>query len=156
MAKTSKTTSAQIRNTHETSAGGLIWRRDAAGDFEVVLVRPAGKDAWCLPKGVIEKGESPEQAAVRECREETGLDVSPGEPLGQISYVYSRREYAAGPVIRVFKNVYFFLMKFESGDPAAHDAEIDDVAWVNLNEAEHRASYRGERDLIIKARASLR
>lgn len=155
MAKISKRTIARIRNIHETSAGGLIWRRDAAGDFEVVLVRPAGKDAWCLPKGMIEKGESPEQAAVRECREETGLSVSPGEQLGQISYVYSRRDEAAGPVIRVFKNVYFFLMKFESGDPAAHDAEIDDVAWVKLNEAEQRASYKGERELIVKARALL-
>jgi 8-oxo-dGTP pyrophosphatase MutT (NUDIX family) len=154
MAKTSRTATA-IRNIHETSAGGLIWRRSAPHDFEVVLVRPAGKDAWCLPKGLIEKGETPADAAVRECREETGFTVSPVEPLGQISYVYSRRSDGAGPLIRVFKNVYFFLMKFEGGDSAAHDREIDDVAWVGLSEAEHRASYKSERALITKARSLL-
>ena len=155
MAKSAKPV-AHVRNIHETSAGGLIWRRGVSDDFEVVLVRPAGKDAWCLPKGLIEKGETAEAAAVRECREETGLTVSPVEPLGEISYVYSRRSDGAGPLSRVFKNVYFFLMKFEGGDSAAHDREIDDVAWVGLNEAERRASYNSERALITKARSLLR
>ena len=154
MAKPAKP-AAHARNISETSAGGLIWRRGASDDFEVVLVRPAGRDAWCLPKGLIEKGESAEDAAVRECREETGLAVSPVEPLGQISYVYSRRTEAAGSLIRVFKNVYFFLMKFEGGDPAAHDHEIDEVAWMGLDEAMRRASYKSERELITKARALL-
>lgn len=154
MARTSKR-SPHTRNIHETSAGGLIWRRRASDDFEVVLVRPAGKDAWCLPKGLIEKGESAEDAAVRECREETGLTVSPVEPLGLISYIYSRRDEAGGPLIRVFKNVHFFLMKFEGGDPAAHDREVDEVAWLGLDEAERRASYKSERGLITKARSLL-
>jgi len=154
MAKPAKA-AAHVRNIHETSAGGLIWRRGASDDFEVVLVRPAGKDAWCLPKGLLEKGESAEDAAVRECREETGFTVSPVEPLGEISYVYSRRTEAAGPLIRVFKKVYFFLMKFEGGDSAAHDWEIDDVAWLGLDEAERRASYKSERALITKARTLL-
>ncbi len=155
MAKPAKP-AAHARNIHETSAGGLIWRRGASHDFEVALIRPAGKDAWCLPKGLIEKGESPEDAAVRECREETGLTVSPVEPLGEISYVYSRRAEAGGPLIRIFKNVYFFLMKFEGGDPAAHDREVDEVAWLGVDEAERRASYKSERALITKARSLLR
>jgi len=153
MARTRKPVLA--RNIHETSAGGLIWRRGAGGDFEVVLVTPAGKDAWCLPKGLIEKGETTENAAVRECREETGFTVSKVEPLGDVSYVYSRRSDGAGPLIRVFKNVHFFLMKFEGGDAAAHDREIDEVAWLALSEAESRASYKSERALIAKARALL-
>lgn len=120
-----------------------------------MLVRPAGKDAWCLPKGLIEKGESVKDAAVRECREETGFTVSLGEPLGEVSYVYSRRPEAAGALLRIFKKVYFFLMKFESGESAAHDWEIEEVAWFGLDEAERRASYKSERELIAKARSLL-
>ena len=145
----------QARSIHETSAGGLIWRRAASNGFEMVLVKPAGKEAWCLPKGLIEKGETPEQAAVRECREETGFKTVPTEPLGEISYVYSRRDEPAGPLTRVFKKVHFFLMTTEDDIPAAHDDEIDDVAWVALDQAEHRASYKSERELIIKARSML-
>jgi len=145
-----------VKNVREISAGGLIWRRKASGDFEVVLVRPAGKDAWCLPKGLIEKGESVKDAAVRECREETGFTVSVGEPLGEVSYIYSRRPEAAGPLLRIFKKVYFFLMKFEGGDSAAHDREIEEVAWLGPDEAERRASYKSERELIVKARSILR
>jgi len=147
---------ALVKNIHETSAGGLIWRRGESNGFEVVLVKPAGKDAWCLPKGMIEKGETPEQAAVRECREETGFTVSPIQPLGEVSYVYSRRDETSGPLIRVFKKVHFFLMQPESDAPEAHDNEIDDVAWVSLERAERDASYKSERELIAKARAMLR
>ncbi len=155
MVKPRKST-ARVKNIREISAGGLIWRRKGSGHFAVVLVRPAGKDAWCLPKGLIEKGESIKDAAVRECREETGFTVSVGEPLGEVSYIYSRRPEAAGPLLRIFKKVYFFLMKFEGGDSAAHDWEIDEVAWLSLDEAERRASYKSERELIVKARAMLR
>src|SRR3990172_4660106 len=155
MAKAPKT-AAGVKNIREISAGGLIWRRSASGDYEVVLVRPAGKDAWCLPKGLIEKGERVKEAALRECREETGLTVSLGEPLGEVSYIYSRRPEAAGPLLRIFKKVYFFLMKFEGGDSAAHDREIEEVAWLGLDEVERRASYKSERELIIKARSMLR
>jgi 8-oxo-dGTP pyrophosphatase MutT (NUDIX family) len=154
MAKAKST--AQVKNIHETSAGGLIWRRGGSGGFEVVLVKPAGKDAWCLPKGMIEKGETAEQAAVRECREETGFTVAPAQRLGEVSYVYSRRDEPGGPLIRVFKKVHFFLMKPENGEPEPHDDEIDEVTWVGLDQAERNASYKSERELIAKARGMLR
>lgn len=118
----------------------------------MVLVRPAGRSTWILPKGQIEKGESARDTAVRECREETGLTAAVEKPLGEVSYVYSRRERAAGQLIRIFKKVYFFLMKFESGNPANHDDEIDEVAWLGLEEAAKRASHDSERELIVKAR----
>jgi 8-oxo-dGTP pyrophosphatase MutT (NUDIX family) len=144
----------QIR--HELSAGGLIWRR-RAGDSaaEVVLVRPAGKRTWVLPKGHVEKGEGLLEAALREAAEETGLRVAPGEPLGEVSYVYSWRDRGDGRLTRVFKRVHFFLMECVGGDPSAHDGEIEEVAWVPLEQAPAQASHKSERDLIIKARGLL-
>ncbi len=146
---------AKIEARRETSAGGLIWRRNPAGGVEVVLIKPAGKNAWALPKGHVEEGESAPQAAIREVREETGLSVAGAEPLGEISYVYSFRDHPQAPLVRIFKRVHFFLMKFRDGDTAAHDAEIDQVAWMELDEAIRRASYQSERELIEKARAIL-
>src|SRR5437879_713080 len=84
---TGKTTGKPQRR-REFSAGGVVWRR--SGDsIEVVLVRPAGKDVWTLPKGLIGQGEHVIDAAARETREETGLIVTPEDRIGDISYVYS-------------------------------------------------------------------
>ena len=107
MASRSKS-SASVEIRREISAGGLIWRRNRAGRIEVVLVKPAGKDCWALPKGHVEKGETICEAATREVREETGLTVSETQPLGEVSYIYSFHEDAAAPLVRVFKKVHFY------------------------------------------------
>src|SRR5271156_2592418 len=116
----------QVR--HEVSAGGLIWRREDSGAMQVVLVRPAGKKTWVLPKGHVEKGEGVLEAALREACEETGLKVAAGGSLGHVSYVSSWRDRDDGRLTRVFKRVHFFLMECVGGDPSGHDGEIDEVA----------------------------
>jgi 8-oxo-dGTP pyrophosphatase MutT (NUDIX family) len=140
----------------EVSAGGLIWRRrDPRGAIEVVLVRPAGKATWVLPKGHVEPGESLLEAALREANEESGLKVEADEALGQVAYLYSWRNREAEQPVRIFKRVHFYLMHCVGGDPSAHDAEIDEVAWVPLDEALNRATHKSERDLIAKAKKTL-
>ncbi len=144
----------QVRR--EISAGGLIWRRrEPGGRVEVVLVRPAGRDTWVLPKGHVEPGEAVLDAAVREACEESGLQVTPGERLGDVSYVYSWHDQPNLPPVRIFKRVYFYLMECRGGDLSAHDAEIDQAAWMDLDEAGRRASHKSERELLAKARALL-
>ena len=145
----------KIKHRREVSAGGLIWRRNPDGSISVVLVRPAGRSTWVLPKGHLEPGETVVQAAIREAREETGLTVGAVEPLGEISYVYSSRERDAGTITRIFKHVYFFLMEYTGGDPSAHDSEIDEVAWLSFDEALARATHPSEQALIAKARTML-
>jgi 8-oxo-dGTP pyrophosphatase MutT (NUDIX family) len=150
--KAGKSAKSAFRTLHEFSAGGLIWRRRAPEQpAEVVLVRPAGKETWVMPKGGLESKETVEQAAMRECEEETGLKVSIDRPLGEVAYFYARRESPNGPLYRISKRVSFFLMHYRGGDPSRHDDEIDEVQWFGIDEAVRAASHRNERDLILKA-----
>ena len=138
----------------EVSAGGLVYRRTRDG-LDFVLIKPRGADTWALPKGHLEKDESVQDAAVREVREETGLDVGRVEPLGDVSYVFSWRDKPAGKVTRVFKRVHFFTMEYAGGDFSKHDGEIDEARWFRAEEAARHATYKDERKLIEKASATL-
>jgi len=102
-----------------------------------------------LPKGIVEDGETPAAAALREVREETGLLARIVAPLGQVEYVY--RESGA-PVEKV---VHFFLMEWMPGAPSARDGELDDVRWSSLDEASRTLSFDTERDVLARARVRL-
>ncbi len=141
---------AKIPVRHEVSAGGLVYRRAKDGLY-FVLIRPRGANTWALPKGHVEKDESSKEAAMREVREETGLEVACVEPLGDVSYIFSWRDQPGGSLVRIFKRVHFFTMEHAGGDPSPQVAEIDEVAWFPAEEARERATYKDERSLIEKA-----
>jgi 8-oxo-dGTP pyrophosphatase MutT (NUDIX family) len=136
-----------VRTRREVSAGGVVYRRE--GDsVEVALASRRtrrGDLAWGLPKGLIEEGETPETAAVRETLEETGLETELEGALGEISYFYVWEGE------RVAKVVHFFLLRQTGGDVANHDFEMEDVVWFPLQEAERKASYKGEREVLARA-----
>ena len=146
--------SEQIQRRHETSAGGVVWRRDK-DKLEIVMARPARKDAWVLPKGTPNPGEKLIETAARETREETGLEVIAGAEVGKISYVFSWRDAPGKPLVRIFKNVYYFLMEPRGGSLDKHDHEMDEVRWMDIEDAEHHASYKSDREIIVKARTML-
>jgi 8-oxo-dGTP pyrophosphatase MutT (NUDIX family) len=124
----------------ETSYGGVVVRGD-----EVLVITPAGRRITGLPKGGPERGETPEQTATREVREETGITAEVREPLGAVEYWYRRGGR------RVFKTVHFFLFDFISGSTADHDHEVDEARWIPLRDAVRSLSYPGERALIERA-----
>ena len=130
----------------QLSAGGVVCRRNPAGQLEVVLIATQGGERWGLPKGLVEKGESLEETALREVREETGLEAETIERLEPIEYWYWWDE--DGQKVRYHKKVYFFLMAYRSGDVARHDFEVEDVRWFPIDQAIERASYRTEREVL--------
>jgi 8-oxo-dGTP pyrophosphatase MutT (NUDIX family) len=138
----------------EFSAGGVLVRR-LRGRWWLAAIRPAGRPEglWALPKGLIGPGESPEEAALREVREETGLEANPVQKLGDVRYVYTW----AGE--RVFKIVSFYLFRYRSGrlgDIAPEQRiEVDEARWLPLEEAPKLLAYKGEREMAAKALAAL-
>src|SRR5687768_5685891 len=93
----------------ESSAGWVVIR-EHEGRLEVAVIRPRGKTVWALPKGHVDGTERPEEAALREVREETGLDADLERSLGEIKYFYQFRGR------RIFKTVSFFLFRYRAGE----------------------------------------
>jgi 8-oxo-dGTP pyrophosphatase MutT (NUDIX family) len=124
--------------------------RRLRGGWRLAAIRPAGKNkVWALPKGIIGRGESAAETAQREVQEETGVEATLLEKLGDIRYVYTWEGE------RVFKVVSFFLFRYRRGRlgdlPAAYRHEVADVAWLPLTEAPRLLSYKGERDMAARA-----
>jgi 8-oxo-dGTP pyrophosphatase MutT (NUDIX family) len=135
----------------QTSAGGVIYRGSGSG-VRIALVSVKGGTAWCLPKGLVDSGETPEMTAVREVREETGLTGSIVDKLGDISYWY----YIQGENVKCRKTVSFYLMEYVSGDTSGHDFEVDSAEWFPVDTALEMVRYRGDRSIIEKARVKLK
>jgi len=125
----------------EISYGGVVVR----GEDVMVIVPRGRRRVLSLPKGGREPGETPQQTAAREVREETGISATVRELLGQVDYGYRRGGR------QVAKTVHYYLCEFESGDTADHDHEVDDARWMPLTEARRRLSYPGERAMIERA-----
>ena len=140
-----------MRTRSEFSAGGVVIREGPLGTEVALAARRTrkGELAWGLPKGLVEPGEEPEQTAVREVQEETGLQGEIVRSLGDISYWF------VWDGERVRKKVAFYLMRALGGDISQHDREMEEIRWFPLAQAVKRASYPSERDVIRRAAEAL-
>ncbi len=133
---------ARVRDA--MAAGGVVLR--GAGDaLEVIIAGRESDRTWVFPKGTPDGGETIEETALREVREESGLDVDIVRPIGTIDYWF------AVPGERVHKIVHFFLMRSSGGDTSRHDHEYDDVRWVTVADARRMLTYDTYRDMLDRA-----
>ena len=130
------------------SSGGVVYRQQN-GSLETVLCGRSEPVRWSLAKGTPDPGETLEETALREVREETGLDVQLDSSLGSIEYWFSDR----GSEVRYHKTVHFYLMVPVGGDTAQHDPEFDVVRWFQVDEALETMAYNNEADVLRRALA---
>jgi 8-oxo-dGTP pyrophosphatase MutT (NUDIX family) len=157
------------QTAREFSAGGVVVRQKD-GQWSVAVIEPTGRDApaktsgkgkgtkagkpvLTLPKGLIDPGEKPEETAVREIREETGIEAERITKLGNVKYVYMR-SWSDGA--RVFKIVTYYLFRYLSGKigniTLEMRKEVKQAQWIPLEEARSVLTYKGDREM---ARAAL-
>jgi len=142
-----------VKTRNEVSAGGVVFRLLDDEDVEVVLIL-THEGRWQLPKGWIERDETPEQTAIREVREEAGVDSEVVGALDSIRYQYVSR-YDDEPA-RVHKQVHFFLLQYAGGSTDDHDDEVQDARWVPLGDAVRTLAFKEERRIASLAEDALR
>ena len=138
----------------EISAGGVVYKRSKIEDHRSkmywLVAKHSGYKKWLLPKGLIDDGETSEEAAVREVKEETGVRAKIIEKIKPVEkYVYT----LSGK--KIFKIVQYFLMEYVSGDIADHDWEMEEVEWLDFDGARERLDFSGQKKILSQARSMI-
>ena len=134
------------------SAGGIVYRVRDDHQIEAVLCGRNDPPRWSLPKGTPDEGESLEETALREVREETGFEAVIEEPLGNINYWF----VSSDKRVRYNKTVHFYLMAPTGGCTDQHDPEFDEVRWFPGDDGLRTLTYASEAKLLEKALALIR
>jgi len=123
----------------QISAGGVVFRGDKGR-----------QNRWQLPKGLVDAGENPEIAAVREAREEGGVSSEVVQLIETIEYWYAGLDH--GIRVRFHKRVHFYLLRYISGDTKEHDWEVNEARWVPIDDATSQLAFDNERRVMQQAR----
>jgi 8-oxo-dGTP pyrophosphatase MutT (NUDIX family) len=149
----SSTSESKIITMDQISAGGVAFRH-VGSDIQLAIVSVKPSLRWQLPKGIVDPGETPEVTAVREVKEEAGVETELLRLIETIEYWYQRVQY--GKRIRYHKFVHFYLLQYQSGDVENHDHEIEESRWVSFEEATRLLAFKSERNVVEKAREIVR
>jgi 8-oxo-dGTP pyrophosphatase MutT (NUDIX family) len=155
---TSKSTQpAKLATLDQRSAGGVAFRRrmmetETVG-IEVAIISVGDPVRWQLPKGIVDPGETPEETAVREVREEAGIDAALLAPLEPVEYWYVG--HRGKQRVRFHKFVHFYVMEYQSGQLSDHDHEVNEARWVDIEQAQKMLAFKGERQAVAQAAAYL-
>ena len=128
------------------SAGGVVLRGTPP---EVLVVSLKGGRVVTLPKGQVEPRERYAETAVREVREETGVEAAPLAPLGKVRYYFTVKD--GGEPVTVSKEVHYFLMAHRGGEPRPQLSEVEAAYFLPVSKALQRLSYPNEREILRKA-----
>ena len=143
-----KSPSIKIPIRDQTSAGGVVYRM--SGDHvETVIVAVGPNSRWQLPKGLVDKNEKPEVTAVREAREEGGVNSEVVAHIDTIEYWYAGLEN--GIRVRFHKRVHFYLLRYLSGETKDHDWEVNEARWVPIDDAAAQLAFDNEKRVMQRA-----
>jgi 8-oxo-dGTP pyrophosphatase MutT (NUDIX family) len=141
---------SKIPTKLQISAGGVAFRKKGKR-VEVALISVGDENRWQLPKGIVDKGEASEAAARREVREEAGIDAEMVERIDRVEYWYFSNEQERR--VRYHKYVYFFLLRYKSGDVKDHDSEVNEARWFEIDAAVEALAFDSEKKIVQKAKA---
>ncbi|ADW21280.1 MULTISPECIES: NUDIX hydrolase [Thermus] len=141
----------RVARKRVVSAGGVVLRGRVP---EVLVVSLKEGRVVTLPKGQVEPGERYPETAVREVREETGVEAAVVSPLGKVRYYFTVRN--GGEPVTVSKEVHYFLMAYRGGEPRPQLTEVEEAFFLPASEALERLSYPNEREMLLKALARWR
>jgi 8-oxo-dGTP diphosphatase len=139
---------SKIPTRSQVSAGGVAYRRQD-DHIEVVLISVGERGRWQLPKGMIDEAESIEAAAMREVREETGLETEMIRSIDKVEYWFYSKSGVRG--VRFHKVVHFYLLQCLSGDVRDHDDEVNEARWFEINEAIEALTFPNEKNIVQQA-----
>lgn len=151
-----------MKTERQISSGGVVFRinpssppleKGGKGEIKIALISVKGGSVWCLPKGLLEKGEGLARAAHREVREETGVDGRILKLIDYIKYFYTHKD--KDKTMRYLKIVYFFLMEYTKGNVRNHDLEVDECKWFPIDEAIKMIEYDDEKEILKKAKGMI-
>ena len=145
-------TTSRMPTRLQTSAGGVAFRH-WRGRLCVALISVGDKRRWQLPKGIVDQDEASEAAALREVREEAGVDTELIELLDKIEYWYVSRE--RGQAVRFHKFVYFYLLRYLGGDVRRHDHEVHEARWFEIDQAIEALAFANEKEMVRRAKERL-
>ena len=138
----------KYQTVEQISAGGAAFRRKGE-TYEVALIAVGASRRWQLPKGIIDAGETSEIAALREVREEAGIETELLAPIETIEYWYFGDD--RGERVRFHKSVHFFLLAYRGGAVENHDAEVVEARWVRAEDAIVMLAFKSEKTVVEKA-----
>jgi len=142
-------TAVKVTTMDQVSAGGVAFRwKDSEPEIAIIQMRP--KLRWQLPKGIVDPGESPDVTAVREVKEEAGVETERLTLIETIEYWY--RSVKNGKPVKFHKFVHFYLLEYRSGDVSDHDHEVEEARWVGFEQALEMLEFKSEREVVEKAR----
>ncbi len=140
---------SEVESREEFSAGGVVYKKKN-NEVKWLVCKHSGYHKWGMPKGLIEEGESLEEAAVREVEEESGVKVKIIDKVGDPE----KYEYIMNGA-KVSKQVDYFLMEYMSGDISDHDWEMEEVEWLSYDQAYQRLAFEGAKKVLERAKTIL-
>jgi ADP-ribose pyrophosphatase YjhB (NUDIX family) len=144
---------SRVSTRTQVSAGGVAFRKKGSRT-EVVIVSIGNNHRWQLPKGIVNTGESSESAAMREVREETGVETEIIGVIDKVEYWYYSIE--RGERVRFHKFVHFYLLRYKSGDVRNHDWEVNEARWVEIDKACQMLAFKSEREIVKRAKGMIK